>query len=358
MAAIFELKGSLVVHPTPGFVVKTKIVEGKGDHLYSTKVFINICHDSQVPRPPTDFDAAVTFPMIVDNQWEIPVIVSPEKRASDKKGVPSFVYDCCMNSECFQWIQINKDLKLITVEWCIEAVELMHELVLEREYSVPKMLQKGELSNTEVSSDEMANGLQKWIHELKHNETLGLIEALEPREEEEETELPDLMNIGGSRLRPLIEEIGEMSIEDRGSKKSLVLEVGEPEEKGGEKATNTDKKRGEEILSDEISLMEALGTKKLISLSKEGLPSSKLEPYTFSITSGTQNSDFYVKFESAQLTDMLEVSYHENFIRIVNLDPNRSLTRENRLDVAIPPKATPYKCFIVKDILYVFCHLR
>lgn len=358
MAAIFELKGSLVVNPIPGFVVKTKIVEGKGDHLYSTKMFINICHDSQVPRPPTDFDAAVTFPMIVDNQWEIPVIVSPEKRASDKKGVPSFVYDCCMNSECFQWIQINKDLKLIAVEWCIEAVELMHELVLERVYSVPKMLQKGELSNTEVSSDEMANGLQKRIQELKQNETLGLIEALEPGEEEQDTELPDLMNIGGSRLKPLIEEIEEMSIEDRGVKEPLVLEVGEPGDKGGEEVTTTDKKRDEEMLNDELSLMEARATRKLISLSKEGLPASKPEPYTFSITSGTRSSDFYIKFESAQLTDMVEISYHENFIRIVNLDPNRFLTRENHLDVAIPPRATPYKCFIVKDILYVFCHLR
>lgn len=354
MAAIFELKDSLVVHPTPGFVVKTKIVEGKGDHFYSTKVFINICHDSKVPRPPTDFDPAETFPMIVDNQWEIPVIVSPEKRASDKKGVPSFVYDCCMNSECFQWIQINKDLKLIIVEWCIEAVELMHELVLEREYSVPKMLQKGELSNTEVAGDDMANRLQKRIDELKQNETLGLIQALEPAGAEDDTELPDLMNIGGTKLRPLIEEIEEMSIEDEG-KKPLVMEVDEL------KSTENIIEAVEEVENlevDKIPLLQALTSRKLTSPSMQLLQEPIPQPYTFTVSSFTLNSDFYVKFESAQLTDLVEVSYYDSFIQIKNLDPNLSLTRDNQIQVAIPSNATPYKCFIVKDILYVFCHIR
>ncbi|SGZ49638.1 CIC11C00000002275 [Sungouiella intermedia] len=359
MAAIFELKGSIVVHPTPGFVVKTKIVEGKGDHLYSTKVFINVCHDSKVPRPPTDFDPAVTFPMIVDNQWEIPVIVSLEKKSTDKKGVPSFVYDCCMNSECFQWVQINKDLKLIAVEWCIEAIELMHELVLEREYSVPKMLQKGELSNTEISSEEMTNGLQKRIHDLKQNETLGLIQALEPLDSEEDTELPDLMNIGGSRLKPLIEEIEEMSIEDRRAKEPLVKEV-------KEENRVTKLELGLEVEHLEASLTKLIpGTEENESALTETATTrnlkqknSEVKPYVFSITLHTRNNDHYIKFESAQLNDMVEVSFHESFIRITNLDPKLLLTQDNHLDIALPSNATPYKCFIVKKDLYVFCHVR
>lgn len=342
MAAIFELKDHLVLHPTPGFVVKTKIVDGKGDHLYSTKVFINICHDTQVPKPPVDFDPAVVFPLIVENQWEIPIIVSPEKMDSDKKGVPSFVYDCCMNSECFQWIQINKDLKLIVVEWCIEAVELMHELVLEREYSVPKMLQKGELSNTEITQEELSKGLQKRLQELKQNETLGLIQALEPEGDNDDGELPDLMNIGRTIRKPLIEEIREMKLEDNATKTK-----GRPEQKL-------------ELKSQQLwpaKLMEKI----ILPVSETASPKPpKVVPYEFSVTPCTRQNDFYIKFESQQLTLILEVSYHEQYIRITNLDPTRTLTRENRLDIPIPRNVIPYQCFIVhkEHILYVFCHIR
>lgn len=334
MAAIYELGSTTVLNPTPGFVVKTKIVEGKGDHLYSTKVFINVCHDAQVPKPKIDFDAAIVFPLIVDNEWEIPIIVSPEKKDSDKKGVPSFVYDCCMNTECFQWLQINKDLKLITVEWCIEAVELMHELVLEREYTTPKMLLKGELSHTEISGEGGFLGLQNRLQELKQNETLGLIQALEPEAgiDDDTDELPDLMNISGAKSRPLIQEISDMSIEDLADSNTHEVE-GKLQQLWPAKQETT-------------NLIEHL--------------KSKPTPYEFSVTPCTRENHFYIKFESPQLTPMLEVTHHNQCIRITNTDATRTLTRENRIDIPIPGNAVPYQSFIVQktQALFVFCHLR
>lgn len=339
MAAIIEHGTSIKLNPTPGFVVKTKIVEGNGDHIYHTKVFINICHDGKVPKPERNFDPAVVFPLIVDNQWEIPLIVSPEKKDSDKKGVPLFVYDCCMNSECFSWIQINNDLKLIAVEWCIEAVELMHELVLEREYTVPKMLSKGELSATEVSREELSNGLQKRLQVLKQNEHLGLLEALEPESDVIDEELPDLMNIGGTKTKPLIEEISDMSIDDleseKSRKKTLITEIKSDSGKSGNYEVS--KNQDENPINS----------------------SNRPVTYEFVITPCTRDKNFYIKFESHQLNLQLDISFVDLQIRITNTDSARQLTKENRLDLPIPANAVPYQSFIVEKekSLYVFCHL-
>ncbi|CAI5756295.1 unnamed protein product [Candida verbasci] len=125
-----------MVLPTPGFVVKTRT---------DCKVFINICHSPNVPKP-EDFNPETSFNLIIENKWQIPIVVSEEKSTFDKKGIPSLAYDCCINSECFKWIQSNQDLKQILIEWSIESIELTYKLQLDRSYSIPKMLSKGELS--------------------------------------------------------------------------------------------------------------------------------------------------------------------------------------------------------------------
>ncbi|KAG7663861.1 uncharacterized protein J8A68_002610 [[Candida] subhashii] len=240
MALIQEQQEKVTLDPKPGFVVKTKILESKDLSQISTKVFINICHDHQVPKPSIDFTPEVVFPLIIDNQWEIPLIVSQEKKTTDKKGFPSLVYDCCINTDCFNWCQISKALRLILIEWCIESVELLYQVVLEREYSIPKMLNKGELSHTIVGKDELeTSGFQKKLQELKENEQLGLIQEMsldDSKEDEADQELPDLLNISSqpSTKRKLIEEIEEpqMSsrIEEVKSKSSKIEEVDQGEE--------------------------------------------------------------------------------------------------------------------------------
>ncbi|KAL6449653.1 PIH1 Protein interacting with Hsp90 1 [Candida maltosa Xu316] len=206
-----EQQPKITLLPKPGFVIKTKILESKNISQVSTKVFINVCHAPEVPKPSVDFEPEVVFPLIIENQWEIPIIVSNEKETKDKKGFPSLVYDCCINSQCFQWCQISKDLKSILIEWCIESVELLYSLTLEREYSIPKMLSKGELSQTVVTTDQLNNsGLKQKLQELQKNETLGLIEEMniDNDEEMDDEKLPDLMNITKRSSNGLIEEVG------------------------------------------------------------------------------------------------------------------------------------------------------
>lgn len=312
MAAIYEHQEPIRLNPQPGFVVKTKIVDGKGAHLYSTKVFINICYDEQVPKPSDTFDPETVFPQIVNNEWEVPIIVSQEKTTHDKKGAPSFVYDCCVNSSCFQWVQLNQDLRLIVIEWCLEAIEMMYEVVLEREYAVPKMLSKGELSATEMSPEELKNGLQARLLQLKQSETLGLIQELEVDETEPDT-LPSLTDILGTSRRPLIEEIGEMSISDK-SKTTLLP-------------------------------------------SRPQTQTSTPVPYTFVVSSHTKGDQFYLKLESPEITSMLHVTTSGDVVTITNLDPQRKLGSDNTLQMSLPRHATPYKSFVVEaeHALYVFC---
>ncbi|CAK9437651.1 uncharacterized protein LODBEIA_P20290 [Lodderomyces beijingensis] len=218
--SLIDVNDKVTLHPKPGFVVKTKILECKDASRVSTKVFINICHDEQVPKPSVEFEASVVFPMIMENQWEIPLVVSREKSTADKKGFPSLVYDCCINSQCFTWCQVSKDLRLILVEWCIESVELIYSVVLERDYSVPKMLSKGELTETEITRQELAEVGMKKLQDMKRDETSNLVvdlRVMDEGEKEEEKEvgsevtLSDLLNRAAptpkKKKKKLIDEI-------------------------------------------------------------------------------------------------------------------------------------------------------
>ncbi|CAK7895822.1 protein interacting with Hsp90 1 [[Candida] anglica] len=217
MASLIEQGESITLDPFEGFVVKTKIVDAEDleAHQLKTKVFINICYDEQVPKPGQEFDASVVFPMIISNQWEIPIITSQEKTNKDKKGVPSLVYDCCINKDCFTWCQLNSDLKSILIEWCIEAVEILYDITLEREYTLPKMISKGELSKTEILKSEIeGKDMEKELKNMK-DERLGLIEELKFGKDEDNDnnegkfeQLPNIMDLKGNKKgKILIEEI-------------------------------------------------------------------------------------------------------------------------------------------------------
>ncbi|KAI5961961.1 hypothetical protein KGF57_001589 [Candida theae] len=209
-STMIQEQEKMKLDPKPGFVIKTKILESKDASKISTKVFINVCHDSRVPKPSVDFEPEVVFPKIIENQWEIPIVVSTAKESKDKKGFPSLVYDCCINDDCFRWCQISKDLRLILIEWCIESIELITTVTLERDYSIPKMLSKGDLTQTELTAEELSDLGFKKLHDLKQDETLGLVEELKlDGEEEPDKKLPSLFNIGGegTSKKPLIEEL-------------------------------------------------------------------------------------------------------------------------------------------------------
>lgn len=287
---------SITLDPTPGFVVKTRILEATNPSLISTKVFINVCHDPQVPRPPQDFDPAVVFPLIIENQWEVPLIVSRERETTDKKGVRSLVYDCCMNNICFQWTQLNKDLRSIVIEWSIEAIEMMYSLTLERDISLPKMVSKGELERTEIPAEELdESGLQKKLQQLKQDEVMGLVEEM--GQDESDEELPEIMNISGKANKPIIEELGELNIGKKQEKKK------------------------EAIVNEEVK------TKSPMQLS-------------FQLSFEGENATVVkIVFPQINSTECLNVSYNVSTLEIHLDDPNYYFSRNSptTLEVPLPP---------------------
>lgn len=198
-----------ILDPKPGFTVKTRVVALPQAQQLGRKLFVNVCHDPQVPKPQdTEFVPETVFPKIVTNEWEIPIIVSLPKEVVDKKGSALTAIDCCINSTCFTWIQLFIDLKKIVIEWCLEAIEVTNDITLDRDYTIPKMLSKGELTKTEINDDELAKGPQAKLEELQKNEPLNLLHEVQDADGDVDmdgTSLPPL--VPQPLSRPLIEEV-------------------------------------------------------------------------------------------------------------------------------------------------------
>lgn len=311
---------SIELSPKPGFTVKTKILQSK-IHPVTTKVFINICHDDQVPKP-SDFDKETTFQLIIDNQWEIPLVLSKEKSATDKKGVPSLVYDCIINTKCFTWITLNSDLRSIMIEWGIEAVELLYEVTLERDYSIPKMASKGELSKTVIDKEDLQNGLKK-LNELKNNEVLGLLEEMkEDSPDQDLEELPSLLSINGKN-KVLIQEI------DRNEKKD-----------GNGENENV---RKDDLKSKETSLVSS-DTRNI--------------NYNLSFVKLHEKYQLLIKFTANTSLDKLVVEFKAETSSVVISSDEGSFGKDKTLDIPVAGEvdAGRARCFLVKPekCLYIF----
>ncbi|GME78863.1 unnamed protein product [Ambrosiozyma monospora] len=120
------------ITPKPHFVIKTRIFSPYKDSPAGTKLFINVCTNGDVPvhkSTPEILKPEVLFPLIMENKWEIPILCSSDgvRHDKDKKGARSLVIDCVINERMMRWCELNKDLKLILIEWCFDAVEFKEE---------------------------------------------------------------------------------------------------------------------------------------------------------------------------------------------------------------------------------------
>ncbi|AAS50304.1 AAL062Wp [Eremothecium gossypii ATCC 10895] len=200
--------------PTPGFVIKSKLEHGKDATLVvGTKTFVNVCHHTQVPLPDVPFDASIVYPLIMENKWEIPIVTSAVRRDADKKGQECYVWDCCINSECMQWIEKDYQLREILVEWCLESCELRQSVGISREAVVfPRMKSKGALPAVEVLQQDLTHDYK---HEIAENSSLGMDDprqilhmrgALDEEASGDDGTLPSLFPERPA-TRPLIEEV-------------------------------------------------------------------------------------------------------------------------------------------------------
>ncbi len=223
----------LLLRPKPSFVIKTKldVSTQKPKREKGTKVFLNICSDDNVPLPEVGYDPSIIYPLIMDNKWEIPIVTSQERVDKDKKGQLAYVYDCIINTKAMRWVQRDKELREILVEWSLESAELRSGIQLSREsIATPKMISKGEVQELTILKSELdINRLNKEFERINNmqNEPQSILEAqkIDDEEMEEEQNSIDIFNVNASAdqsdspiTKPLIQEITNMSINPPPSK--------------------------------------------------------------------------------------------------------------------------------------------
>jgi hypothetical protein len=209
----------VTIVPVGSFVIKTRLQTGTSSpkhRLVNAKVFVNVCTSPEVPLPHEKYDPPATYKLIMENQWEIPIVTSEEREDKDKKGQLSYVYDCVINDEAMKWAQRDPQLREILMEWCMESVEVRSDLMLGRgQVSVPKMVSKGtpveikllksELEGKNESQDEPSDFLS--IKRAVDDELMDIRVGYEP--------VPS--------TKPLIQEISEMTIKDRVERKRTII---------------------------------------------------------------------------------------------------------------------------------------
>lgn len=244
----------LLLEPQPGFVIKSKLdsCSPPTELAIGTKVFINVCFDNQVPKPNTDFNPSIVYPLIMNNQWEIPIITSNVRGDKDKKGAICYVWDCCINTECMSWVNKDYQLREILVEWCLESCELRQSVEISRDrIAFPKLKRKGDkIPTLEILNSDLNQDFRKEIDSIVEKDRTDPTSILEMQRDlvfgetlgerknngnEDTVTLPPLFPTTATtttnnttQKKPLIEEIQDLSIREKQAKTSKPRAIVEP----------------------------------------------------------------------------------------------------------------------------------
>ncbi|ESW98408.1 hypothetical protein KL918_005131 [Ogataea parapolymorpha] len=148
--------------PHPKFVVKTRLIKPYRDSPARTKLFVNVCSNANVPLPgslsdPIDWKSL--FVSIANDEWQIPILLSPDLRnGNDKSGNSSLIIDCILNEKAFKMILANISFRDIVIEWCFDAIESRFDddLLIDRQVkALPKRSCMGELSTFQIKSSAL-----------------------------------------------------------------------------------------------------------------------------------------------------------------------------------------------------------
>lgn len=116
------------VVPTPGFVLKTRRTGANG----AQKVFINICHDRNVPTA-NAFKGSARWPFM---------LASTARSYADKDGSEYIVYDIVVNSQvmkdCDETVDESHTLRDMVCNKSLRRLAKQFGEELEKDYTVPK----------------------------------------------------------------------------------------------------------------------------------------------------------------------------------------------------------------------------
>lgn len=209
---------SIDIVPETYVVVKSKLGSSSNAQEGSTKIFVNIVHNAKYPSAPEiPFNPSIVYPLIMNNEWEIPIITTAHVTDRDKQGNTCLVWDCCVNSACIQWCTENEQLKEILIEWCLESCELRSELEIDRDaIKFPKLKYKGhDVRKIEVLENDLHQTAQSDTEKTQvsssSNEFLEMKRNYENGEEDSdqlmELRLPGNSTSSKTKTTPLIQEV-------------------------------------------------------------------------------------------------------------------------------------------------------
>lgn len=337
-------QSTIVLQPRPSFVVKTRLSTSTSNprREYGTKVFLNICTDDNVPFPEIAWSPEVVLPLIMENNWEIPIIASEERESRDKKGDLAYVYDCVIHSKCMRWCMQYPELRDILIEWCLESVEIRSDGVsLDREkIARPKMTSKGDIPTLTVLKEDLASSAENRLNEeferklMEDKSPMTLLEAKRFDEESrdmmknEDNGDVDIFNINRNPLsnrpsnKPLIQEINEMTIHSTPSSPKAPISSKKP-------------------LITEITLQKS---------TKSAKQKLKFESTIYRLPE-THNYKLCIKITS-QITSSLDYDLHldmETSTLILKCLNTREFEFKRDLEIPLPLGMTDIKSFFVKN---------
>lgn len=119
---------SKTIHPTPGFCLKTKNNDGQ-------KVFLNICHSSELPKPPEIDEDMLRSILNSDDPttYRIPMSLGEVRRDQDKGGRICAVYDIIINSDYYKEVNNSQVFKQFLITVCLEGIEDKYNISLDKE---------------------------------------------------------------------------------------------------------------------------------------------------------------------------------------------------------------------------------
>jgi hypothetical protein len=203
------------LNPTPGYVVKTLLVSSTKSpkRAQGLKVFVNMCSDHRLPEPPEKDSKLLIAKAEQGINWSFQVVVSDEKKDVDKAGKPCAVWDCVIHP----WFLVESIhdpvFKVLIIETCLETIEEKAIVELSREYTIPKMLAKGELDRpllhkSEVAKENLTSGFEDLARQISQP-------IRNPSTTSEKRGDMKLHPSEPSKLsRPLIVELSSTSMED------------------------------------------------------------------------------------------------------------------------------------------------
>ncbi|XP_015112030.1 PIH1 domain-containing protein 1 [Diachasma alloeum] len=118
---------SVVFRPYPGVCIKTKTNAGD-------KIFVNVCHTTEIPPPDDISDERFDKILSEDTPaWCIPMSIGHEHLESDKSGAKCPTYDVAINTKFFDKCQEKKHFFAFAVLTILSAIGEKYDKVVDSE---------------------------------------------------------------------------------------------------------------------------------------------------------------------------------------------------------------------------------